>query len=222
MSVGVIITAAGVSTRFKHKTNKCLYPLQKKALILHTLSPFKVLTPEIAVITAHPDLVADFNKVLKQEKLPFNWIVIPGGETRYHSVKKAFEVMKQQVKTVFIHDGARPMISEKLLLTLKHELTTHPAIIPVIPISDTVKKIHHKKVEKTIDRSQLVRAQTPQCFDVKTLEAAYSKLPIEENATDEAYILEATGFPVRIIEGESTNIKVTTKEDILYCEFLLR
>lgn len=155
------------------------------------------------------DTLAD---LIKTYRLPSDIKIIAGGETRAKSVKNAFDHLCN-VDTVLIHDGARPNISETLIKQLIAASAHYSVVIPGIPAIDTIKIADsHGFVKETPNRNQLFHIQTPQVFHYLTLKKAYANT-FHLSATDEAAILEAQGIPIKIIEGDRMNIKITFPED---------
>ena len=136
-----------------------------------------------------------------------------GGETRQVSVRKGLEALKEyKPDKVLIHDGVRPFVSKRIITGILEKLDTHPAVIPAIAVEDTIKKYGDGKIEWTLERQDLWRAQTPQGFlfeDIANSHQAFKSL----NFTDDAALNEYAGIPVAIIPGSQNNFKITTKED---------
>ncbi|MDO8519230.1 MAG: 2-C-methyl-D-erythritol 4-phosphate cytidylyltransferase, partial [Deltaproteobacteria bacterium] len=122
---------------------------------------------------------------------------------------------------VLIHDAARPLVSPALIQRVIAAVKERGAVVPVISVSDTVKKTVEGRVVGTVDRKELALAQTPQGFRAGFLKKAYAKVPVSEEVTDEAKLLELAGLPVFTVEGEKNNIKITTPEDLLLAECFL-
>ncbi len=137
-----------------------------------------------------------------------------GGKTRQESVRLGLESLKNMnpVK-VLIHDAARPFVSAEIIENTIRALDSNSAVIPVIPFSDTVKKIAKDDVAGTIEKSSLAAAQTPQGFDYKTILAAHKKAE-KLKLTDDAAVAEHSGIKVKTVRGASDNFKITTEEDL--------
>lgn len=189
------------------------------------------------VLQAVPD--ADFIVVLPSEymqywkdecsarNLVFHQHLVEGGITRFHSVRNALEKICGDDALVAVHDAVRPLCSAQMIARLFAEAEVEDAVVPVIPMVDTVKVLRacgdgsYSAVEnESADRSVLFGAQTPQVFRAQTLKAAY-RLPYNVSFTDDASVVEATGRKVKYVPGERYNIKITTPEDLLFARRLL-
>lgn len=211
MNLALIITAAGKGTRFGPE-GKITQPLNGKPLLIQTCLAFENTYPfHSKLITVEAEKKDAFQTLLLAHNLQGYEIVI-GGSTRKQSVENAFNTLNSEVDSVMIHDGARPWISPDLITRLIEAAQTHPAVIPVLPVTDTVKKIVDNTVIETVDRSCLYRVQTPQVFHRDALKKAYA-LGIN-NATDESFLFEQAGFPVTTVEGDWANVKVTVTSDL--------
>ena len=137
-----------------------------------------------------------------------------GGETRQESVRLGLESIAEHAPThVLIHDVARPFVNATLISRVAEALAVHQAVIPVLPVVDTVKRIQNNMVQETINREQLFTVQTPQGFYYKTLCDAHNRLA-GVGYTDDAALMEKAGIPVAIVAGDPDNRKITTIEDM--------
>lgn len=211
MSIGLIITAAGQSRRFGQ--NKQFVTLNGQPLIATTCLAFSGI-PQIdtVVITAHEDDCESMRSVLSSLVLSYNWTVVPGDRTRALSVQAGVNALPE-VSSVMVHDGARPFVSQSFILKMLKAGRGAPALIPVLPIRDTLKVIENGLVVETVDRSKVRAVQTPQLIQYELLKEAYDSVDIEA-CTDEASIMEALGVVVRTMDGDPRNVKVTYPEDL--------
>ena len=209
--IGAIVAAAGTGTRFGTQ-GKALVMLEKVPLIVWVCRAFLAAKINHIWITALPDQIEEIKSVLAKESI--HATVLSGGKTRQESVKIAFDACKHLVQAVLVHDVARPMASKDLIRQILLKGKTEQAVIPVLPLSDTLKRIRHGYVEKTLSREALYTVQTPQFFDIHTLEKSYQE-PIDTLATDEATLVENRGIPVATIPGDWTNLKITYPEDLI-------
>ena len=146
---------------------------------------------------------------------------VVGGDTRQESVRLGLEsIAHRKPKKVLIHDAARPMTSPALIYHVTKALDNHQAIIPALPITDTIKRAHERRAVETLGRDNLYMAQTPQGFHFEPLLAAHRKFR-GEALTDDAALMEKSGTPVMLIDGEFSNIKITTQQDIKRMETML-
>jgi 2-C-methyl-D-erythritol 4-phosphate cytidylyltransferase/2-C-methyl-D-erythritol 2,4-cyclodiphosphate synthase len=184
---------------------------------------------ERIVVVAAPDRVA---KIKDAPWLsPRVVAVVAGGSRRHESVAAGLAgldeldrgVSSAADRVVLVHDGARPIVSAALVSAILDAAAVHGAAIPVLPVTDTIKRIAGDLVEATVDRSQLASAQTPQGFQRSLLREAFAQYPPAgpETWTDEAALLEACRIPVHALPGESTNLKVTLPADLQRVEAML-
>jgi 2-C-methyl-D-erythritol 4-phosphate cytidylyltransferase len=144
-------------------------------------------------------------------------ITVRGGPSRQASVAAALAALPGDADAVICHDVARPLASPKLFSAVLAELDRADGAVPVVAVTDTVKRIRGDVVVETIDRSDLVVVQTPQAFRRKALVTAHRTAAPpagDGSATDDAALLEAAGFPVVTVPGEPTNVKITRPEDL--------
>lgn len=216
--VGAIIVAAGEGRRFGGR--KQFFELKGRPLLHWTLDKFN----------AHPE-VTDIILVLPPGKETFPHLeawpklqaVVVGGPTRLSSVQAGFQALtKMPTEVVLVHDGVRPCFTPHLISRVINQVRKHGAAIPVWPIEETVKEVAQGQVRRTIDRSHLYVAQTPQGFYYSLLAKALAWAREHQvESTDEASLIEQMGIVVTAIPGERRNIKVTTPEDLIIAEALV-
>lgn len=214
MTIGLVITAAGKSTRFGSRS-KLLSPLYNTPILVHTIRRFYGLPNlKLCVITASEEDIEAYKKIIKElADAPWPILCISGGATRKESVEMGVNHLEGCEKAM-IHDAARPNISIAFLNRLIDAGEQYDAVIPGLPVTDTIKRISDQnEVVDTLPREKLVRVQTPQLFQKTLLLKAYRK-KLKKECTDEAMIMEANGYPVKVVEGEESNIKITFPEDI--------
>jgi len=208
-----LITTSGRGMRLNAVDGipKQYLPLAGVPLLRHSILAF-LNHPKIddVICVIHPDDVALYEEAVVGLDL-LNPVF--GGETRQISVHKGLEALQQYNPTkVLIHDGVRPFVSKQIISGILEKLETHPAVIPAIAVEDTIKKYSDGKIEWTLERQDLWRAQTPQGFfyeDILNSHSAFKDLTF----TDDAALNEYAGIPVAIIPGSQNNFKITTKED---------
>ncbi|MBI2251705.1 MAG: 2-C-methyl-D-erythritol 4-phosphate cytidylyltransferase [Armatimonadetes bacterium] len=221
MKFGALITAAGKSRRME-KGNKLLLNLYGKPVLFWSLSPFQncdlieeiIITAPSREINLYENLVKKFNlnKVKK---------IIPGGASRQISVWKALNNLKE-INYVLIHDGARPLITQREILKLIKAVKKVKSVILAIPVKDTVKELNSKKVIKhTLNREKIYLAQTPQVFDFNLIYQAYQEAFKKKlKSTDDASLVEFLGNKVSILEGSIENIKITYPLDLDFANLI--
>jgi len=138
--------------------------------------------------------------------------VAAGRETRAGSVRAGLEMVPPDCEIVVVHDAARPLASERLFDEVVSAVVAGAdGAIPGVPLSDTVKRVSEGTVRETLDRSGLVRVQTPQAFRAATLRRAHAESP---EATDDAALVEALGGKIVVVAGDESNLKVTSPADL--------
>lgn len=216
MTISVIIVAAGSSKRMKGNVNKPYLRLRGFPVLYYSISRFLKIKKisEIIVVIRKKDKKS-LHYLIKKYKFK-NVKVIFGGKIRQDSVFNGLKAVSKGCKIVLIHDAARPFVSKELISSLIKNAAKFNAVIPVLPIKETVKRSSDRKfIDATLDRNKLFLAQTPQVFDRELILNAYKKA-YKENiyGTDDAMLVERLGNPVKIVLGEEKNIKITTKDDL--------
>ena len=215
-----IIVAAGSGQRMGGNTNKQFIDISGMPVLAHTLLRFNN-SPSIdsIIVVTKPCFIIDAEKLVDKYRISKVKHIIPGGETRQDSVLCGLKIAEDNA-LVAIHDGARPFISvEKIneLVSLAH--CRGAAALGVIP-KDTVKYTSNQNtISKTIDRNSLRLIQTPQVFRASELKSAYQKAYEDGFAgTDDCSVAENAGIEIALVDGEYTNIKVTTPDDLPIAE----
>ena len=217
--VAAILPAAGQGRRMGANQNKLFLPLNDSSVLDETLR--KVIShPQIC----HIYLVyaqEDQESLNSLRSLPDLTLVL-GGERRQDSVAAALAQIQTDrlVEKVIVHDAARPLCSTELISRVIRALEHYPAVIPVIPLKDTIRQINGEQV-KLVNRQNYVATQTPQGFHLSPYWQATLQSQQEDwDVTDDASLLEKTGIPVHLIPGEETNLKITTPLDLEFAKFL--
>lgn len=208
---GALIVAAGRGQRFGAELPKQYLPLAGEPILRHALRAF-CGHPGIAGVWAaiHPDDAALF--AAAAQGLPVT--AVPGGAARQDSVRLGLEAMAGAAPdVVLVHDGARPKVSSELIARVLAGLYAAEAVIPAVPVIDTLKRVDQGRITATVPRDNLVRVQTPQGFRYTGLLAAHRQFA-GENLTDDAAVMERAGHAVTTVPGEEMNIKVTTTGDL--------
>ena len=221
----LLIPAAGMGRRMGSDRNKLLLQLDGKPLLAWTLLAAEQANSIawIGIIGQERDF-ADFKDIAKDIALtkPLEYIV--GGDTRQESVYNGLQALPSTAQQVLIHDGARCLATPDLFDRCSQSLATCKGLIAAIRVKDTIKVVNDAlTIEDTPDRSNLWAAQTPQGFSVQLLKDCHSKgRKLGWEVTDDAALFERCEIPVRIVEGEETNLKVTTPVDLAIAEYILR
>jgi 2-C-methyl-D-erythritol 4-phosphate cytidylyltransferase len=220
-----LIPAAGFGLRMGGDVRKQFRPLGGLPLLVHSLRVFQSSPVIDAVVLAVPE--ADLHYCRREIVEPHGFTkvthVVAGGKERQESVRHALAVVGESVDLVVIHDAVRPFVTETMVQQVVEAAAADGAAIIALPMRDTVKQVGGDHlIERTVDRKPLWLAQTPQAFRRDWLEEAHRKAHAERlAATDDAFLLEWMGHPVRVVEGSGENIKVTRPEDLVIAEAIL-
>lgn len=231
----LIMVAGGNGTRMGGKLPKQFMEISGKAILHHALDKFVAAVPDLNIIVVLPD---EWRQAWKdycyRHSLIYRQVLVSGGITRFHSVKNALEKVPDGAVAA-VHDGVRPLLSVDLIRRLFAMAETMPAIVPAVPVVDTLKvlvrsesagntRLYESVPGETADRSRLFGAQTPQIFWSEILKKAYT-MPYSTSFTDDASVVDSLvedGVKIIYPEGEKYNIKITTPDDLLIAEALLQ
>ncbi len=215
-----VIVAGGQGLRMGTSIPKQFLPLHGKPMLCYAIEAFANAFDDIELILVLPaDQVGSAQTVLRSYIGGIDVVTVAGGETRYHSVQNGLKKIKND-GVVFIHDGARPLISKELILRCYNQAIELGSAIPVIPMAESM-RIVGGGVSKPLNREQLRIVQTPQTFRTELILPAF-KQEFNASFTDEATVLEAFGTPVHLVNGMYNNMKVTTPNDMIIAEALLK
>ena len=217
-----IITAAGSGSRFGSAVPKQFIEIDGRSLLLHTLEKFEACNAVDAIIVTVPQAYQDsFEREAAKFGIKKMIAVVAGGETRAHSVLKAFERIDADADIVLIHDGARPLVSVDEIAAVAAAAKEHGAACLTAFVTDTIKRVENGKIAATVDRRSLRRALTPQGFRRTILERAFAAVELSDEVTDECSMAEKIGVAIADVPGSSSNIKVTTPDDLLFVRTIL-
>ncbi|AFZ44257.1 2-C-methyl-D-erythritol 4-phosphate cytidylyltransferase [Halothece sp. PCC 7418] len=220
----LLIPAAGRGQRMGSDRNKLLLPLLGKPLLAWTLLAAESSTEINWIgIVGQPFDFPDFRAILEDLNLTTPVVFIEGGKTRQESVCNGLDALPKTASQVLIHDGARCLVTRELFDRCSEALNTCQGLIAAVPVKDTIKVVdEHGFVKDTPERRQMWAAQTPQGFQVELLKSCHRQGKVLGwEVTDDAALFERCQLPVKIVEGEETNLKLTTKFDLRLAEFIL-
>jgi 2-C-methyl-D-erythritol 4-phosphate cytidylyltransferase len=223
VSVGVVIPAAGIGKRMCSTTPKQFLTLSGEPILVHTLHIFEH-HPDITeiIVVANREDKSFVKELLAKKGLSKVKRIVIGGRERQDSVYQG--VLATTTEWVLVHDGVRPFVSQVAVTRLINAMKEgERAATLAVPVKDTIKRVSPTRVvEETLDRSNLWNIQTPQVFSKNLLLSAHQHaIEYEIMATDDAMLVEAIGEKVHVVEGEYTNLKITTPEDLLIGEAIL-
>jgi len=215
-----IVLAAGAGSRLKSPRPKAFVPIGGTSMLGLSVSAAAACPDVEAVIVAVPEGWEGRAVALLPRTKPVE--VVTGGATRQESVRIALRSVPAGVAAVACHDAARPFASPVLFTSVLAALVGTEAAIPVVPVSDTVKRVRDGWVVATEDRTELALAQTPQAFAAEPLRVAHERAAEAGlEFTDDAALMEWAGHRVRAIRGEPGNFKITAPQDLARATRLL-
>jgi 2-C-methyl-D-erythritol 4-phosphate cytidylyltransferase len=248
MRIGVIIAAAGKSSRFG-AGDKLSQDLGGRPVLLRTVEAFTKRDEVVAIVVAGPPDDIEGFRARFGPALGFNGAkIVEGGRTeRWESISRAIQALPDDITHIAVHDGARPCIGSDLLGRIFAAAEVAPAVVPGVPVRDTLKRVGDATVSaaaddaiadfilgdvgkastsgrpviETVSREGLMAVQTPQVFDAALLRRAYATAELA-GTTDDASVVERLGEPVLVVEGDSRNIKITTEADLQLVRALMR
>jgi len=218
MEFFLIIPASGLGSRFGLKTPKQFYKLDGKEILIHTLNRFNSNKRIKSIfVSTRKEYVRKISLLVNKYKLSKVDDVVVGGEHRQDSVYNALKCLKCKPNDIIIvHDAVRPFVSNKLIDTLMDESMKYDCVVPGLPLTNTIKKTNKNGIViNTVPRENLWSIQTPQFFKYNKLMKAFEFSRVNKLiGTDEAALMEFAGYKVKVIEGENTNVKITTRKDL--------
>ncbi|WP_026082306.1 2-C-methyl-D-erythritol 4-phosphate cytidylyltransferase [Mastigocladopsis repens] len=221
----LLIPAAGTGRRMGSNRNKLLLVVCSRPIIAWTLLAAEAASQISSIgIICQPYDWEDFKTILTPLKLTKPVELIQGGSTRQESVYNGLQALPDSEEQVLIHDGARCLATPDLLNSCAEAIRQCPGLIAAVPVKDTIKVVDENGIiQSTPDRRQLWAAQTPQGFDVQLLKKCHAEgIRQGWEVTDDAALFEKCRYPVRIVQGEETNLKLTTPQDLAIAEFILK
>jgi 2-C-methyl-D-erythritol 4-phosphate cytidylyltransferase len=218
----VLLPAAGSGKRMGAGQNKLFLELRNVPILIHTLRVFdRDPNCEQIVLAVKKEEKALFERLLKEYCITKVSAIAEGGEERQHSVYAGLKAVTTK-GIVLVHDAARPFIHQEVIQQLVQAAHTSGAAVAAVRAKDTMKKAVNGIIQETIDRESLWIIQTPQAFQYTLLEKAERLAEVENFlGTDEAMLVERLGERVHIVESTYDNVKMTTREDLLYGEAIL-
>lgn len=215
----VIIPASGKGSRYGSALPKQLLPFEGTTILEHTIEKFKrtKFTIDICLI------IHDINDTLYHSILQKVQYCVKGGAERQTSISNAIlSDFASLYDIIAVHDAVRPLVSCALIEELITQSVQKGAVIPALPIKDTLKTFSDDRITATLNRESILAVQTPQVFHSSVLISSYrTALSSKELFTDDSSLVEYSGYPVYYIQGEETNIKITTPSDYQYANFLI-
>lgn len=221
----VIIVAGGKGLRMGADIPKQFLPVGGKPVLMRTLERFREYAADLQIILVLPKAQQGYwRELCQQYNFDVEYTLANGGETRFHSVQNGLALVPDDAEGVVgVHDGVRPFPSVEVIRNCYETARTAKAVIPVIPIVETVRHlVSESNIQRsiTVPRGDYRLVQTPQTFDIQLLKAA-NRQPYNDGFTDDASVVEAYGFDITLVEGNRENIKITTPYDMKIAEVLI-
>ncbi len=223
MRLEAIVVSAGKGERLRSSISKPFVKIKEKPILYYTLK----------MLTEYP-LIKNIILVIKRDDMRrvkrliatkgFKRIkkVIVGGKTRRLSVEKGLQVIAPDTDFVLIHDVVRPFVNQSILERVIFGAERFGAAVCGVPLKSTLKRLNNKKfIEETLDRRKIWEIQTPQVFRKDIILAAYRKFK-DKDFTDDSSLVEKLGVKVKVVKGDYFNIKITTPEDLIFAEAVLK
>lgn len=216
-----IIVAGGTGSRIKNTLPKQFIEVNGKPIIAYTISKFFEYNSDISIcIAVHADYVNHLDTILKAyfpgKKIQYT----VGGETRFHSVKNALNLIKDLNAVVGIHDAARPMVSIDTIQRCYETALQKGNATPAIAVNESLRVVSNG-TNKAVDRSDFRIIQTPQCFEIQLLKKAFEQ-EYNTSFTDDASVVEKCGQAIHLVEGNVENIKITYPADLIIAQHNLK
>ena len=227
MSDYIIVVAGGKGLRMGSDIPKQFLPIGDKPVLMRTLERFREYSDDLQIILVLPEAQQEYwQELCKKYDFKVEYLLANGGQTRFHSVQNGLALVPDDAEGVVgVHDGVRPFPSIEVIRNCYDTARTAKAVIPVIPVVETVRHLTRGQarceVESvTVPRDEYRLVQTPQTFDIQLLKAA-NRQPYNDGFTDDASVVESYGHKITLVEGNRENIKITTPYDITVAEAII-
>ena len=217
---GVVIVAGGSGRRMHSALPKQFMLLGGIPVVARTINIFAEALPGAEIVVVLPE---EHIAMWKNLAARFDVAVhkcVAGGAERFHSVKAGIEALSEDVTSIAVHDGVRALVSKRLIIRAALAIEENDAVIPVIEVVDSYRRVEQGG-STILPRSELRIVQTPQIFKSSILRKAYTQ-EFDQAFTDDASVVEAMGIKITLVDGERTNIKLTTPEDMEWAEWILQ
>ena len=215
-----IIVAGGKGLRMGGELPKQFIPVEGRPVLMRTLDAFHAFDSAMEIILVLPrDHQPYWQELCAEYQFAVPHRIADGGATRFHSVQSGLALADEAEALIAVHDGVRPFVSSEVIEACYREAEAHGAVVPVIPIVETVRHLLPEG-SVTVPRDAYRLVQTPQTFRASLLRRAYEQ-PFCEAFTDDASVVEALGHVVHLVEGNRENIKLTTPYDLIVAKALV-
>lgn len=216
---GVVIVAGGSGSRMQSALPKQFLMLGGQPIVARTINTFSEALPGAEIVVVLPEAHIPLWENLRARFDVAPHRIVAGGKERFHSVLNGINALSSEVEYIAVHDGVRALVTKRLVIRAMLATEEHDAVIPVVDVVDSYRRVEGND-SYIVPRSELRIVQTPQIFKAQLLRDAYN-VAFSPAFTDDASVVEAFGERISLVEGERTNIKITTPEDITLAESFL-
>ena len=216
---GVIIVAGGSGSRMQSALPKQFLMLGGLPVVARTINTFAEALPLADIVVVLPEAHIPLWRNLEARFDVAPHRCVAGGAERFHSVKCGIEALGSDVEYIAVHDGVRALVSKRLIIRTLLDAEKSGATIPVVEVADSFRRVDGAE-SHIVPRSELRAVQTPQIFSAELLRRAYEQ-PFDSSFTDDASVVEAMGHHISLVDGERSNLKLTTPEDLEWAEYYL-
>lgn len=215
-----IIVAGGKGERMKTTVPKQFLMMDEKPLLMHTIHRFYQYDERMEILLVLPENQINYwNELCEKYGFSIHHQVIAGGETRFHSVKNALDVIREEC-LIAVHDGVRPLVDAATIERCFSKAEKEGTAIPCVDLVDSIREVTENS-NVSLDRKNYKLVQTPQVFQSGILIDSYARAA-NRQFTDDASVVEAAGYPIHLVEGNRMNIKITNPFDLKVAELLMK
>lgn len=216
-----IIVAGGSGTRMQSQQPKQFIPVGGQPILMRTIRRFYEYNTRIKIMVVLPqNQITVWQALCEEYQFNLEHQVVPGGNSRFNSVKNGLAAITEQEGVVGVHDGVRPFASVAIIGAAYKMAAEKGNATVAVPLKESIRQVTATG-NQALDRAQFRLIQTPQCFTVSLLRQAFA-LPEEPTFTDDASVVEKLGYTINLVEGAYENIKITTPEDLIWAEAFLK
>lgn len=216
-----IIVAGGKGTRMKREISKQFIELKGLPILMHTINAFKSYSDQVEIVLVlPPDEMGIWKDLCERHNYNVEVTLANGGDSRFQSVKNGLSKIEDSEGLVAIHDGVRPLVGKDIIGASYRLAAVHQSAVAAVRLKESI-RITDQDTTKAVDRSDYRLIQTPQTFELGMIKKAY-EIKEEASLTDDASVAERSGHKISLFEGSYSNIKITTPEDLLFAEALMK
>ncbi len=221
MNKYALVVAGGRGSRMGAEIPKQFLLLKGLPVLMHTLKAFRSIDDIHLILVLPEDQIMYWNQLCTKYDFSLPHQIVAGGETRFQSVKNGLQSISDSEALVAIHDGVRPLVSIDIIKESYKLAQQVGNALTIIPLKDSI-RMQTDKGSVSVNRSDYFLVQTPQTFRLSEIKTAYENAPELNTFTDDASVIEAIGAEIHLVQGDYKNIKITTPEDLLFAEALLK